>query len=106
MSTYLTLSLMLFAFGVISGAIAVALMAASLLRPARMSDGKAVWVYRRLSPGDLGLAFEDVRFQVRDPQSDKDFRMTGWWIPHAAAGGRCVLLLHGFADAKVGAIAW
>ena len=87
-------------------AAAVVAMARTLLAPPRMSDGKALWIFRRLSPADLGLAFEDVSFVVRDDRSGKKLRLAGWWMPHPGAAGRCVVLLHGYADAKVGAIAW
>jgi len=81
------------------------LMAWSLTHPPRMSDGKAMWVLKRLSPGDLGLEFEDVKFVVRDERG-KRLSIAGWWIPNPRAQGRCVVLVHGYADAKVGAIAW
>jgi hypothetical protein len=83
----------------------VGLMAWSLIHPPRMTDGKAAWVLRRLAPSDLGLAFEEMKFEVRDP-SGKPLRIAAWWIPHHRAEGRCAMLIHGYADAKVGAIAW
>jgi hypothetical protein len=110
----ITLAAVLLALGVLLSAAVVWLMARSLLRPPRMTDGKAAWVLRRLSPGDLGLPYEDVSFDVRDERTGRPLRIKGWWIPAAApanaaggqASGRCVVLLHGYADAKVGAIAW
>ena len=84
----------------------VMLMAQLLLRPPRMTDGKAVYRLQRLSPGDLGLHFEDMVFAVRDERSGQTLHLAAWWIPHRGAQGRCVLLIHGYADAKVGAIAW
>lgn len=97
--------LMLLACGAVTAMAAVVLMAFSLLRPPRMTDGKAVWLLKRLSPGDLGLEFEDVTFQVRDDRG-RLIRLAGWWMPHPEGARRCVLILHGYADAKVGAIAW
>jgi pimeloyl-ACP methyl ester carboxylesterase len=70
-----------------------------------MTDGKAMWVLKRLSPSDLGLEFEDVKFVVRDERGER-LSITAWWIPNPKAHGRCVVLQHGYADAKVGAIAW
>src|SRR5688572_14549042 len=93
-------------------------MARTLLRPTRMTDAKATWILKRLSPGDLDLNFEDLKFRVRDEQSGEPLDIAAWWIPASAgragagagAGGagltRTVLLIHGYADAKVGAIAW
>jgi pimeloyl-ACP methyl ester carboxylesterase len=102
----LLLSAVLLAAGAAFAAAVVWLMARALLRPPRMTDGKAAWVLRRLSPGDLDLKYEDVTFDVRDGRSGRPLRMTAWWVPHPAARGKCVVLLHGYADAKVGAIAW
>jgi uncharacterized protein len=114
----------------------IILLARTLLRPTRMTDGKATWVLQRLSPGDLKLNFEELKFQVRDEQTGKPLTIAAWWIPArtgysggggggggkgtgagggggAGAGGgagtgttRTILLIHGYADAKVGAIAW
>lgn len=103
-SPFLSLLLVLVIAGGMLAASVVALMAWAILHPPRMSDGKAIWVLKRLSPGDLGLTFEDVSFDVRDERS-KTLRFAGWWIP-SAGSRRCAVLLHGYADAKVGAIAW
>jgi pimeloyl-ACP methyl ester carboxylesterase len=70
-----------------------------------MTDGIAVYRLRRLSPGDLGLPFEEISFTVRD-EHGKPLRLAAWWIANAHARGRCAVLIHGYADAKVGAIAW
>lgn len=103
--SFITLILMLLAGGVALGAGAVLLMAWSLVHPPRMSDGKAAWALRRLSPGDLGLGFEDVKFDVRD-RNGSPLTLAAWWIPHPLGSSRCAVLIHGYADAKVGAIAW
>jgi pimeloyl-ACP methyl ester carboxylesterase len=106
--SYLTLAGVLVGVLVMLCAAIVVLLARSLVRPPRMTDGKAAWVLKRLSPGDLGLRFEEVAFDVRDARSGQAIKIAGWWIPNAEAGadGRTVILLHGYADAKVGAIAW
>lgn len=104
--SYLTLAGILVLAGLLVAGVTIAIMAVSILRPPRMSDGKALWVLRRMSPGDLGLQFETVWFHVRDERSGSKISIAGWWIPCANANGRCVILLHGYADAKVGAIAW
>jgi pimeloyl-ACP methyl ester carboxylesterase len=107
----LLLAVVLAALGALLAAAVVALMAWSLLRPPRMTDGKAAWLLQRLSPGDLNMPYEDARFTVRDQRTGEPLRMAAWWIPSPAAPGgktsdRCAVLLHGYADAKVGAIAW
>lgn len=86
--------------------VALWLMARMLLRPPRMTDGKAMYLLKRLSPGDLGLKFENTRFTVVDRANNKPIQLAAWWIPHPAAAGKCVVLIHGYGDAKVGAIAW
>jgi hypothetical protein len=75
------------------------------MHPPRMTDGKAAWVLRRLAPSDLGLPFEEMGFEIREP-SGKRLKIAAWWIPHPDSQGRCAMLIHGYADAKVGAIAW
>ena len=92
--------------GIVSVIAAVVVMALSLLRPPRMTDGKALWVLRRVSPLDVGLPYEEMDFTVRDEPSGKRLRIAGWWIPHPGAQVRCVVMLHGYADAKIGAMAW
>lgn len=103
--SWVPLVLMLFGGAAALVGATVLLMAWSLVHPPRMSDGKAAWVLRRLSPGDLGLRFEEVKFDVRD-RDGSPLRLAAWWIPHPEANGRCAVLIHGYADAKVGAIAW
>jgi pimeloyl-ACP methyl ester carboxylesterase len=103
---FLALAAVLLAVGLLLCAAIVILLARSLVTPPRMTDGKATWVLQRLSPGDLGLNFEDVSFELRDIATAAPLRIAAWWIPHPAAGERCVVFLHGYADAKVGAIAW
>src|SRR5437867_2142186 len=109
------LAVVLIVAGAALAAAVVFLMARALLRPPRMTDGKAVWVLKRLSPGDLGLNYEEMSFDVRDERSGEPLRIMGWWVPASGANGgavaeassdRCVVLIHGYADAKVGAIAW
>jgi hypothetical protein len=86
-------------------ALTITLIARMILRPPRMTDGKAMYLLHRLSPGDLGLNFENQNFTIRD-QTNKPLTIAGWWIPAQLQSGRCAVLLHGYADAKVGSIAW
>jgi pimeloyl-ACP methyl ester carboxylesterase len=104
--SFLLLAIVLAVVGLVLAAGVVCLMARSLLGPPRMTDGKAAWVLKRLSPGDLGLAYEETAFDVRDEATGAPLRLSAWWIPCPRAAGRCAVLLHGYADAKVGAIAW
>ncbi len=86
---------------------AAVLLAWGLTHPPRMGDGKAMAVLHRLSPGDLGLQFADVSFDVIDEsRPPAKIKIAGWWIPGSAESNRCVILLHGYADAKIGAIAF
>ena len=86
----------------------VLMLAWAILHPPRMTDGKAAWVLKRVTPGDLEMPFEDVTFTVRDERTGRPLRLAAWWIPHPRGGdiNRTVVIIHGYADAKVGAIAW
>jgi pimeloyl-ACP methyl ester carboxylesterase len=106
MSPFITLSLLLVGAVLVLIAAVVLMMARMLLSPARMTDAKAAYLLKRLSPGDLGLHFQRLEFTVRDAATQKDLKLAAWWIPHPAAMGKCAVLIHGYGDAKVGAIAW
>src|SRR4051812_12527129 len=78
---FLDLALVLLVAGGLTCAGSVAVAAWSLLHPPRMTDGKALYLLRRLSPADVGLAFEDVTFTVRDRPTGRPLRIAGWWMP-------------------------
>jgi pimeloyl-ACP methyl ester carboxylesterase len=98
----------LLAVGLILWLATAQVIAQSILGPPRMTDGKAVYVLKRLSPGDLGLPFAEQRFEVRDSArpTGPPIELAAWWIPAEHTSDRCVVLIHGYADAKVGSIAW
>jgi pimeloyl-ACP methyl ester carboxylesterase len=81
-------------------------MAKVLLSPPRMTGGRALWILRRLSASDLGLPSEDLTFVVRDERTNANLKLSAWWIPAPTASARCVLIIHGYADSKLGGIAW
>lgn len=82
-------------------------MAKVLLSPWRMSDGRALFILRRLTPGDLGLPFEDLSFHVQDEaHPGNKIKLTAWWIAAEGPSDKTVIILHGYSDAKVGGIAW
>jgi uncharacterized protein len=91
--------------GIFCWALAVALFAHGLTHPPRMTDGKAVYLLGRLSPADLGMEFQDVKFHISEVGSSKKIVLVAWWIP-CDSSAKTVVMLHGFADAKIGAIAW
>ncbi|HSV15101.1 MAG TPA: alpha/beta fold hydrolase [Tepidisphaeraceae bacterium] len=103
---FISLALILLALGLVLVGLMMLLMARGILQPPRMTDWKAIDRLHRLSPGDLGLTFENQNFTVRDARTHRPLKIAGWWIAHPAAAGRCAILIHGYADAKVGAIAW
>ncbi len=84
----------------------VVLMARGLVRPPRMMDGKALYILKRLSPGDLNLVFEEVRFRVHDAAGGGELTIAAWWIPHPDRPSGTCIIVHGYGDAKVGGIAW
>jgi pimeloyl-ACP methyl ester carboxylesterase len=83
-------------------------IARGILSPPRLGDGAAMWRFHRLSPGDLGLRFENQSFAARDARTGQPLVITGWWIPRASGAepGRCALLLHRYGGAKVDSINW
>lgn len=101
-----SLSVVLLVLGGLTAAGVVLLLADVLLRPPRMTDGKAIYRLGRLSPGDLGMAFELQPAAVRDRRTGRSVHLAGWWVPARTGSDRCAVLIHGYADAKVGAIAW
>jgi pimeloyl-ACP methyl ester carboxylesterase len=102
----LILAMVLGGIGAVTGLVCIWAMARAIVRPPRMTDGKAAYVLKRLSPGDLGLVFEEIKFDVRDKGHGEKLTLKAWWIAAKEQTQRCVLLVHGYADAKVGAIAW
>jgi hypothetical protein len=97
----------------------VTLMSTMMLRPPRMVGGRALGILGRLSPADLNLAYESLLFEVTDQSRHRTssnrsalrpatLNLAAWWIPCPAspATNQCVLLMHGYADSKIGAIAW
>jgi alpha-beta hydrolase superfamily lysophospholipase len=103
---YVTLAILLVVILALLLCVTVYLMALFLLRPPRMTDGKAAYVLKRLSPGDLGLPYSKTTYFVRDEVSGGKIPISAWWIPCPRAGGKCAVIVHGYADAKVGGIAW
>jgi pimeloyl-ACP methyl ester carboxylesterase len=77
-----------------------------LLRPVRMTPGRAMARFGRMSPSDMGLRYEQERFEVLDSSSRRRLAMSGWWIVARETSDRTVVLVHGYADAKVGALLW
>jgi alpha-beta hydrolase superfamily lysophospholipase len=102
----LRLIFVLMAAGLLTAALAAVLIARMLVRPPRMNDGKALYVLGRLTPRDLDLPFEAVWFDVRDERTRDPLRLSAWHVPASRPTDRTVVLVHGYADAKVGALAW
>lgn len=101
------LCLVLLVIAAALSAATVLAMAVMLLKPTRMGDGKALYVLRRLNPLDLNLPYDEVGFDVEDAHSHRHITLAGWWIPATLNDSpRTVILVHGYGDAKVGAIAW
>ena len=108
MSPWIVLALeLLLALAALVG-VGVVGLARALLRPPRMTEGRAMYLLGRMSPADVGLSFEPLAFRTRGPGA---IDLAAWWITSATArgrtaSGRTVVLLHGYGDAKVGALAW
>lgn len=85
--------------------LAVWAYARMLMSPPRMTDGKAAYRLRRVSPMDVGMAFEDFAVEVRGGKDGERLKIAAWMIA-AEGSDRLAVLVHGYADAKVGALAW
>jgi len=103
---YGLLAVVLLAVGIFWFFVVVIGMAQFLLRPLRMSAGRALVILNRLTPADLNLPYEEVRFTVHDRAGGGDLQLISWWIESKQPSSRCVILLHGYGDAKIGSIAW
>lgn len=90
------LRLFFFLLGLTAGLVTAvaAYFAQRLIKPAR----QRLWA----TPGDLGLAYEDVQFPARD-----GIRLSGWFIPaaEAARDGATVVLVHGWPWNRLGTLA-
>jgi alpha-beta hydrolase superfamily lysophospholipase len=103
---YVPLILLLLALAAAMCVVLLRVMAGHLLTPPRMTDGKAMYILKRLAPDDLGLPYEPCDFRITDSATGAKMKIAGWWIPAALPSARTVILLHGYSDAKVGGIAW
>lgn len=85
-----------FLLGAVAGLVTAvaAYFAQRLIKPPR----QRLWA----TPGDLGLAYEDVNFPAKD-----GIRLSGWFVPAAEAGrdGAAVVLLHGWPWNRLGTLA-
>lgn len=102
--SFLTLLIMLLAVGALLTVAAVWAMARMLLRPPRMTDGKALYLLNRLTPEDVGLQYEACDFEVET--DGVSIKVAGWWVPCPGGSEKACVILHGYADGKVGGIAW
>jgi pimeloyl-ACP methyl ester carboxylesterase len=83
----------------------VFMLARTLTRPRRLTPARALARVGRMSPSDLSLPFEECKFQVTDQRTGQPLRLAAWWMPLPTSNA-CAILLHGYADAKIGSIAW
>lgn len=105
MSIVWTLVLFLLA-GALCVAAVIHALATMLLRPPRMTDGKALYVLKRMSPADLGMMSEAIAFDLPKTDRSPAIRIAAWWINAPSASEKTVVIIHGYGDAKVGGLAW
>ncbi len=105
MSVLWTILLLALAAAVCVAAV-IHFLANMLLRPPRMSDGKALYVLKRMSPADLGLPFTALSFDVPKTERSEPIKIAAWWIEPASPSEKTVVVIHGYGDAKVGSLAW
>lgn len=85
--------------------LAVVLLTLARLRPPRLTEIRALYVLKRMTPQDLGLPFEPRSFIVHRANG-KSLHLATWMVHHPEAAGRMVVIVHGYADAKIGSAAW
>jgi fermentation-respiration switch protein FrsA (DUF1100 family) len=104
-----TLIAVLLVVGALVFGAVVLMMARFLLTPPRMTGGLAFWTLKRLTPRDLDLPYEELSFNVRDEATGgrDTLKIAAWWIAaRDRSCERCVIIVHGYADSKIGGIAW
>jgi len=109
MSGALTLVAVLVVVGAAVFGLVALMMARFLLTPPRMTGGLALWTLKRLTPRDLNLPYEELSLGVRDEAvgGRETLKVAAWWIgAREPSCDRCVIIVHGYADSKIGGIAW
>ena len=84
----------------------VLLLAVGLTRPPRLTDAKAWRLLKRLSPADLGLEFTSLSFDGSAVSTRRRPKLAAWYISAEAPSDTTVVVVHGYADAKVGSLAY
>lgn len=87
-------------------AVSVLLLAVGLTRPPRLTDAKAWRILKRLSPADLGLEFTSLTFSGSLAYTRRPPTLPAWYISAEAPSDAAVVVVHGYADAKVGSLAY
>ena len=104
---FLLAGLALLLAGAATWAAVVVWTARAIHQPPRMTGGRAWARLGRTTPGELGLAFEDERYDVADAAVPGGrISLVAWWIATPAAAGRTCVLLHGYGDSRAGSLAW
>jgi alpha-beta hydrolase superfamily lysophospholipase len=49
----------------------------------------------KITPNEIGLVYEDVWLQIRNPQQNKFEQIHGWWLPNSNSNAPVLLYLHG-----------
>lgn len=105
------MALILLALGGLLAGVVAWWLGRQLHRPPRMTGGRALARLGRLTPADVGMNYEPLAFDVpREPDMPATgrLRLMAWRLPHPAESvvTRTVVLLHGYGDSKIGALAW
>lgn len=92
--------ILLVSAGLLWGMVVVA-YCRSLLSPPRLTDAKALIRLGRMSPADLGWEYQTLFFTPT-----AGVRLAAWWVETPEISKKVAILVHGYGDAKVGALAW
>lgn len=92
--------------GLFTWLVGVLLTAWVLLRPARMTPARALARLGFMTPGDLGISFEQQDLPITDARTGRALRLAGWWMPAPGGADSSVILIHGYADSRAGVMPW
>ncbi len=102
----MVLVLVILVSGAFLWGIAVVLTTFALLHPPRLTPARAMARLGRMTPADLGLRYENCDFTIESGRAEARVTLVGWWIPSIARSDRSVIIVHGYADSRAGALAW
>lgn len=92
--------------GLLTWLVAVLWTVWALMRPPRLTPARAMARIGRMSPSDLGLRFFEGEVHPPEKRTRRSLRLVYWFMPRAVPSENTAVLIHGYADSRIGALAW